>query len=372
MLLLGSTGRNSGKTVLACAVIRHLSPQIPVIGLKVTTIHGTGDVCPRGGEGCGVCSSLEGNYCITLEEDTGTGKDTEKMIAAGAEKVYWLRVRAGCMEEAVEAIGKVIPNGKPVVVESNSLRHLVEPGVFIVMKPNGSQAIKPSAQEVLDFADRVVEGDEANPGIDISDVRFEDGVFFLRIEATLLLLAGGGSRRMGAPKSLLDYHGMPLISYIHNRLSPMFSQVLISVSSDEKLPAELDGIRRVVDRVPGMGPIAGIAAGLEEARFDTVFAAACDIPTIDKSLVSGMLKCSDRYDIVVPRTEDNYLEPLFAVYKKSVLPEVMALIESGERRIRMVYDTAKTCYKELEPGQQLSNINTPEEYHQAKRVGDTA
>ena len=366
MLLLGSTGRNSGKTVLACALIRHLSSQRPVFGLKVTTIHGDGDVCPRGGEGCGVCSSLEGEYCITSEEDNGAGKDTEKMVAAGAQKVYWLRVRAGSMDVIADVIKEVIPPETPVVVESNSLRQVIEPGVFIVMKPKGSKTVKPSAQEVLEYADRVVEGDEANPGIDLRDVFFENGSFFLRRDATLLLLAGGGSSRMGVPKSLLDYQGVPLILHVYNRLAPMFSEVLLSVSGDEKLPDELDGVDRVVDEVPGIGPIAGIGAGLAKAGFSTVFVAACDIPTIDYTLVTSILKSAAEYDIVVPRTEGDYLEPLFAAYNRCVLPKVLALMESGERRIRMVYDTAKTCYKDLEPGRRLSNVNTPEEYLQSK------
>jgi molybdopterin-guanine dinucleotide biosynthesis protein A len=364
MLLLGSTGRNSGKTVLACALIRHLSRQLPVVGLKVTTIHGTGDVCPRGGEGCGVCSSLEGDYCVTLEKDTGTEKDTEKMVRAGAEKVYWLRVRAGKMDAAVGAIKDLIPPGTPVVAESNSLRLVVEPGLFLIMNPMGSTTIKPSAKRVLEFADRVVEGDEAAPGIDARGVFFEDGEFFLKREVTLLLLAGGGSSRMGVPKSSLDYQGVPLIVHVHNRLAPMFSEVLISVSGDEKLPSELAHVKKVVDVVSGRGPIAGIAAGLDKAGNDTVFVAACDIPTIDRKLVTDLLKSVQDFDVVVPRTKEGHFEPLFAVYAKRVLPGVLELMDSGERRIRMLYDTVKTCYKDLEPGQQLFNVNTPEEYLQ--------
>ena len=364
MLLLGSTGRNSGKTVLACALIRHLSRLLPVVGLKVTTIHGSGDVCPRGGEGCGVCSSLDGDYCVTLEKDNGAGKDTEKMVEAGAYKVYWLRVRAGRMDAAAAAIKELIPSGTPVVCESNSLRSLVEPGVFLLMNPKGSREIKPSARRVIEYADRIVEGDEKSPGIDASDVFFEDGSFFLKRNVSLLLLAGGGSSRMGVPKSLLGYHGLPLIVHVYNRLGPMFSEILLSVSGDEKLPGELESVKRVVDAVPGRGPIAGIAAGLAEARNETVFVAACDIPTIDRKLVAEMLKMAREYDIVVPRTVEDFVEPLFAVYKRRLLPEVLALLDSGERRIRMVYDTVKTCYKDLEPGQRLFNVNTPEDYRQ--------
>jgi molybdopterin-guanine dinucleotide biosynthesis protein A len=368
MLLLGSTGRNSGKTILACAIIRHMSPGREIVGLKVTTIHGTGDVCPRGGEGCGVCASLEGEFCITTETDNGTGKDTEKMVEAGAKEVFWLRARAGHLEKAVSALRRVIPSDIPVVCESNSLRHYVEPGVFLVMKPKGSKKIKPSAQRVLGYADRVVEGDESKPGIDENDVFFENGCFYLRHRSTAVILAGGGSSRMGVPKSSLDYRGVPLIVHVYRSLAPFFSEVIVSVSGEDSIDAslsgELRGVKRVIDAVPGRGPIAGIAAGLEGANHDTVFACACDIPTINRELIAKMMRRARDYDIVVPRTNEGFFEPLYAVYKRSSLPAILELMETGERRIRMVYEKVKTCYHDLNEGEQLSNVNTPEEYLQ--------
>jgi len=362
MLLIGSTGRNSGKTVLACSLIRHLSEKLPVIGLKVTTIHGDGEVCPRGGKGCGVCSSLEGDCCITKETSSGTGKDTVKMLEAGAGEVYWLRVRAGKMSSAVKALEEVIPPGVPVIAESNTLRRTLKPGIFFMVKPRGSDRIKPSAKSVLEYADRIIEGDRERTSIDMSEITFREGRFLLRRRATLALLVGGGSSRMGEPKSMLKYRGSPLIVHIYRELEPLFSEVLLSVSGDESVPVELETAKIVHDRVPGSGPIAGIAASLAAARYETVFVTACDIPTIHPGLIAGMLDSAAHCDVVVPRTAGSLIEPLHAVYKKHLLPKVIELIDSGERRIRMLYDRVDTCYNDLETGQELTNINTPEEY----------
>ncbi|MBN1686219.1 MAG: NTP transferase domain-containing protein [Spirochaetales bacterium] len=364
MLLIGSTGRNSGKTVLACSLIRQFSQQVPVIGLKVTTIHGAGTTCPRGGKGCGVCSSLDGDYCITRENDRGSDKDTAKMLAAGAREVLWLRVRAGSMNSAVKGLQELIPAGTPVIAESNTLRLTVKPGVFLMVRPRGSQEVKPSAKRVLEYADRIIEGDRERTAIDPNDVTFRDGRFFLRRNATLALLAGGGSSRMGDPKSLLGYKGQPLIVYIYKCLEPLFSEILVSVSvsGGESIPEELASLTVVTDEFPGRGPIAGIAASLAAASTDTVFVTACDIPTVHPGLVAAMLDGSRDCDIVVPRATEGFIEPLHAVYKRHVLPEVLELIHSGERRIRMLYDKVNTCYKNLEPGEELLNINTPEEY----------
>ena len=58
VLLLGAADRNVGKTEFACQVIRRHAPRWPVYGVKVTPIRGDGAACPRGGNGCGVCSTL--------------------------------------------------------------------------------------------------------------------------------------------------------------------------------------------------------------------------------------------------------------------------------------------------------------------------
>ncbi len=362
MLLIGSTGRNSGKTVLACSLIRQFSRRSPVIGLKVTTIHGTGVACPRGGEGCGVCSSLEGEFCITKETDRNSEKDTAKMLQAGASEVFWLRVRAGCMEAAVNALREVLPQDSPVIAESNTLRLSVKPGIFLMVKPKGSTLIKPTAERVIEYADRVVEGERERTHIDPGDIVFAEGRFFLRREATLALLAGGGSSRMGTPKSMLKYKGVPLLVYIYRRLSPLFKEVVVSVSSSERIPEELARAKVVADEFAGRGPIAGIAASLRAASYESVFVTACDIPTIHEELVLDMLDTARGCDVVVPKTRDGLLEPLHAVYNRGLLPKVTRLIENGEKRIRMVYASANTCYKVLNVDQDLTNINTPEEY----------
>jgi hypothetical protein len=72
MLMVGSAASNVGKTELACALLRKFTKVREVIGIKVTAITGKEGQCPRGGEGCGVCSSLEGVYSIAEELDGRT------------------------------------------------------------------------------------------------------------------------------------------------------------------------------------------------------------------------------------------------------------------------------------------------------------
>ena len=90
-ILIGAADRNVGKTELACFLIKKVSKTQKVIGLKVTTVNEMNGKCPRGGIGCGACSSLQGNYCIYEEVSKKTNKDTSKMLNAGATSVFWIR-----------------------------------------------------------------------------------------------------------------------------------------------------------------------------------------------------------------------------------------------------------------------------------------
>lgn len=155
MLLIGATERDAGKTTFACELLRRFNA--PVIAVKITVIQERNGECPRGGQGCGVCTSLAGNYCIT-EETSKTGKkDTQRLLAAGADRVYWLRTLRSEAEEGALALLREIGSDAPVVCESNSIRHTLEPGLFILVTNKYSDKIKASAVSVRSYADLIVQ-----------------------------------------------------------------------------------------------------------------------------------------------------------------------------------------------------------------------
>ncbi|HOC70286.1 MAG TPA: hypothetical protein PLL36_13620 [Candidatus Hydrogenedentes bacterium] len=158
MLLIGAAGRNAGKTTFACEIIRRFR-NAPVNAAKVTAIEARDGLCPRGGEGCGVCTSLEGDFCITEETDPEGKKDTRRLLAAGAQRVLWLRVLKSKLEEEAGAFVNAFCPDTPLVCESNSLRNAVVPGLFLMIKHSASREIKQSAQGVLSLADAVIYSD---------------------------------------------------------------------------------------------------------------------------------------------------------------------------------------------------------------------
>ncbi len=180
MLMIGSAGTNVGKTELACAILRKFSRINPgIVGIKVTTINEKNGQCPRGGEGCGVCSSMDGVYLITEETDPSSGKDTSRLLAAGAARVYWLRVLRSHIDEGLAALLDVLGSNSSSICESNSLRNVAEPGLFLVAESKSSKTWKPSALEVKKFVDRIVVSDGRDFDFDIGDIKLENGRWML-------------------------------------------------------------------------------------------------------------------------------------------------------------------------------------------------
>lgn len=156
MLLIGSTGRNSGKTTLAVELIKRWKVVVPIVGLKVTAIKEKNGLCPRGGQGCGACASLQGTYQIIEEKNRNFNKDTSRFLDAGANKVYWIKTMENGIKEAIENFMKHIPNDTLIVCESNSIRNYVKPGCFLMFSISGNSLVKQSAAKVIDKADLII------------------------------------------------------------------------------------------------------------------------------------------------------------------------------------------------------------------------
>ena len=353
-LVVGATGRNAGKSELACAVIARLHGAHPITGVKVTVIASEESVCPRGRLGCGACTGLDGAYEIREEDGSQPGKDTCRMLESGARAAFWVRCRSGGVGPALAALSPRIDPGTLVVAESNSLVRYARPDLFLMLRPARSSTVKPTAAAVLALAQRVVVSDDGAFDLDLRHLAVLDGTWHLA-EASAVILAGGASSRMGADKSLLPVNGTPLVKRLLEQLSERFDDVLVSANDPIKY-SFLDA-RTVPDLVPGNGPLMGIRTAVEAARYDLVFVTACDIPVVDTDTLERLLALAEGYDCVVPRSRLGP-EPLFAVYRKSAIPAMRAVLDSGERRIRALFPRVRTRSLDLGTAPWYWNLNT--------------
>jgi len=157
MLLIGATNRNVGKTTLASAIINKFKHHYPITGLKITAITEGNHGCPRGVKGCNVCASLKGDYDFAEEKNSAKPKDTSLLLASGAEKVFWLKVRRSRLYEGIMFAMKNIEKDTLIVSESNSARSVVVPGVFLMIdNSRESVEIKETARNVMAYSDMII------------------------------------------------------------------------------------------------------------------------------------------------------------------------------------------------------------------------
>ena len=367
MLMIGSAGRKTGKTELACALIKKFSKDRDITGIKVTTMNERDGQCPRGGQGCGICSSLDGDFYITKETDSNSEKDTARLLAAGASQVFWVRVIKTDLEEGLTALLDIIGADAVSICESNSLRQVVEPGLFLIVKGQGQKVWKSSARQMRKYADRIVLSDGNGFDFDIDQIKLADGKWTMQEKATAIILAGGDSGRMGADKSMLPIMGRPIVEIISEQLRGTFGQILVSSNEVDKLA--FLGFEVIRDKIPGQGPLMGIASALEASANELNFVVACDIPHIDLTYVRRMLAEAEGVDIVIPTTGDERYEPLFAVYRKSVLKAINEVLSSGGRKISDVFARCRVKYIKLE-ARGFTNLNTIKEYEEFQKKYD--
>lgn len=367
MLMIGSAGSNVGKTELACALLGKIGQSCNVIGIKVTTIKDKEGQCPRGGEGCGVCSSLEGVYSIVEEFDSSSEKDTARLLAAGASRVFWLRVREENLLEGITALLDVIGHNVVSICESNSLRQVVEPGLFLMVGSHETKNWKSSAESVKKYADRIVISDGSSFDFDPNRIKFINGKWITNLPATAIIMAGGESSRMGIDKSMLSIKGQSIIEVICEQLRGSFDEILISANQVDKFA--FLGFKVVPDKVPERGPLMGIASALEASTNEFNFVVACDIPEINLSCVNKMLTeaFKSRADIVVPVTGKEKYEPLFAIYRKSSLEVINKMLSSGKNKITAIFTLCTVKYIEMKDTDWLINLNTIADYEKFQK-----
>jgi molybdopterin-guanine dinucleotide biosynthesis protein A len=118
----------------------------------------------------------------------------------------------------------------------------------------------------------------------------------------------------------------------------------------------------VEDDVAGLGPLAGILAGLRAARNDACLVIACDIPDVDVPLLEALAWSTCGSEITVPVGPSGLYEPLFALYRKSIIPQIESLLAGGERSVLPLFDRCRTVVVEFDDPGRLRNLNTRADY----------
>ena len=187
------------------------------------------------------------------------------------------------------------------------------------------------------------------------------------------VLAGGEGKRLGMDKTTLHIGGCSLLDHLVAFLREMFPLILLVVQKQGSPLAdvEADGVTVVADVIGGKGPLVGIYTALCNSPAPYIFVMACDMPYPSRELISRMLAVAPGRDAVVPRRGE-YIEPLFAVYRRDIAGRIKERIEGGRLKIHELIGELDVRYLEEEEiaacdpqFRSFFNINTPEDLEAA-------
>lgn len=179
-----------------------------------------------------------------------------------------------------------------------------------------------------------------------------------------VILAGGQGRRMGSvDKGLVELRGKPMVEWVLERLRPQADEVLINANQNVERYREF-GVPVFSDVIDGFaGPLAGLQAGLAQAKHPLVVTAPCDSPFLPTDLVARLADALEHEgaDLAVARTFEQS-HPVFCLCRREVLPHLETFLSSGGRKIDRWYETLKVVTVQFDDQEAaFSNINTREE-----------
>jgi molybdopterin-guanine dinucleotide biosynthesis protein A len=175
---------------------------------------------------------------------------------------------------------------------------------------------------------------------------------------------------MGTSKALLPFGPETMLQRVLRLLGTVVSPLVVVAAEGQELPPVPAGVIVTRDEREGRGPLEGLRAGLralpEEAEL--AYVTSCDVPLLVPAFARRMIDLLGDDDIAVMET-GGFPHPLSAVYRRTTLPHVEALLAHDRLRPVFLFDAVRT--RRVQPSemtgvdpelQSLSNLNSREEY----------
>ncbi len=191
------------------------------------------------------------------------------------------------------------------------------------------------------------------------------------------ILAGGQSRRMGRDKAALpslEDSETTMLARTIRLAQAIFAPVYVIGRPRSEDTAESGGdIRFVVDTTPGLGPAGGLATVLPLLNPNDVKAVVllpCDLPLLSENALRWLRTEAEqemgRHGLAV--RNNGQIEPLFAVYKRDVLPLLEVQLAQSRRSLQKLIENGDFRLADApdEIAATLLNVNTAEELAQVQ------
>lgn len=194
-------------------------------------------------------------------------------------------------------------------------------------------------------------------------------------QVVVAVMAGGASVRMGMDKAVVDIGGEPLLVHVCRAAEEAGLPVcVIGRRPEDPVMVKLGSALAVPDKIPGLGPIGGLLTALRSAPENVdVLLTACDLPLVEPAQFSWLATFTSAQgasaaDGIVPLWKGRP-EPLFAIYRRSILPLVERHIAMRRYGMQDLVQAAAFVKVPLPPEHvaAIRDVDTPEELRDALR-----
>lgn len=176
----------------------------------------------------------------------------------------------------------------------------------------------------------------------------------------------------GKDKGLLELHGRPLLDYIITGLRPQTGHILVNANRN------LDRYRAfgypVIEDIMGdyLGPLAGMASGMQSCSTPYILTVPCDSPFIPATLSEMLyLTLMDADAAISVARDGERMQPVFALLRCSLLPSLLAYLETGGRKIDTWYRQHRLAETDLSAHPDtFLNLNSPADLQLLEKVMD--
>lgn len=193
-----------------------------------------------------------------------------------------------------------------------------------------------------------------------------------------IVLCGGKSTRMGTPKATLPFGPETMLQRVVRLLGSVVDPIVVVAARQQTLPELPDDVIVALDERDQRGPLEGLRAGLKAFPnpVDSAYVTSCDVPLLVPGFVTRMIELLGDHDIAVMEI-DGFPHPLSAVYRRTTLPQVEALLERDQLRPVFLFDAVRT--RRVRPEEMTSvdpelrtlrNLNTRDDYQSALKEAD--
>lgn len=185
---------------------------------------------------------------------------------------------------------------------------------------------------------------------------------------SMIILAGGMSRRMGTDKANLLYHGKSFLEIqIEKGHTLGIKDILIS-GYRGTICKEDQAVRVVPDRYVQKGPLGGLEACLREAIHEKCLVLSVDVPLVPTEELEKLLDCSTENNEKITILKHGEKEqPLIGVYHRDVADAMCKEIEEAKGSVFAFIDrNGYQVYESQAEDAFFRNINDMEAYREIK------